>query len=525
MLLSESSYLILRLILEEISQINPRHSRPFDVHRWSDHGEINELVHSIFETFSDDERRRIEGKSNNKGRANGFTHLKIVLIDLYVAWKVDPELSIGLARGNDAYKVNSRYNALYISPRVRSVVDILSDHRLVETLGGSYDRKGTGKFNHTSRIRASAPLCILFKKITIESFQLELNKNQECIVLTDFDTDQEGNFITVSSGNRTKKKRVLVEYEDDDNTRQIRQELQQYNALLKDTFIDIPTLEEPYIFRTEANGVRQKIPIDQTQKFVRRIFSRSSWEMNGRFYGGFWQQISEDLRRQIYINDEPTIEVDYKGLHAAMLSSLVGVKVSGDIYDLKSQLLPKLPKTSQRKAVKALILAAINAKTSKSAYAAFRDSRDKGSIEKRLTNQELEILLNGFVERNPHLEQSLCSDQGIRLMYLDSQITAYIINHFTTRGKAILTVHDSYIIASDDVDLLRDTMKEATIEVVGRNLQAEQDRLSYKQIHSFKHLDRDYYLDAMSSQLISYNRTTQYKERLERFYLAKKTTS
>jgi hypothetical protein len=511
----------LRLILEFINKINPRHSRPFDVHRWSDHGEINQLVRSVFETFSDDERRRIEGKSNNKGRANGFTHLKIVLIDLYVAWKTDPELSIGLARGNDAYKVNSRYNALYISPRVRSVVDILSDHQLLETVGGSYDRKGTGKLNHTSRIRASASLRVLFKELSIENFQLELNKNQECIVLTDFDTDNEGNFITVSAGNRTKKKRILIEYEDNENTSQMRRELEQYNALLKDTFIDIPTLEEPYIFRTQANGFKQKIPIDQTQKFVRRIFSRGSWEMNGRFYGGFWQQISEDLRRQIYINDEPTIEVDYKGLHAAMLSSLEGVNISGDIYDLKSQLLPKLSKQSQRKVVKALVLAAFNAKTSKSAYAAFRDSCDTGTIEKRLTNQELETLLNGFVKKNPHLEQSLCSDKGINLMYLDSQITSYIINYFTTRGKTILSVHDSYIIISDDVGLLRDTMKEATIKVVGTNLIAEQDRLSYKQIHSWKHLDRDYYLDSMSTMLTSYNRTTQYKERLERFQLSK----
>jgi hypothetical protein len=62
--------------------------------------------------------------------------------------------------------------------------------------------------------------------------------------------------------------------------------------------------------------------------------------MNGRFYGGFWQQIREDLRKKIYINDNPTVEVDYKGLHAAILSARQGVFDSSDRYDLGRQILP-----------------------------------------------------------------------------------------------------------------------------------------------------------------------------------------
>ena len=88
--------------------------------------------------------------------------------------------------------------------------------------------------------------------------------------------------------------------------------------------------------------------------------------------------------------------------------------------------------------------------------------------------------------------------------------------------KTILTLHDSYIIAKNDADLLRDSMKEATIKVVGRNLQAEQDnKPTYEQIHSLRHLDRDYYLDGVPRPLIRHYRTSQYKERVERFNLSK----
>jgi hypothetical protein len=100
----------------------------------------------------------------------------------------------------------------------------------------------------------------------------------------------------------------------------MRSDLQRYNELLCQTYVDIPSLQEPFIVRQLKNGRTQKLQINQTKKFVRRIFSRDDWEMNGRFYGGFWQQISKNFRKQIYINDSPTIEVDYKGLHAAILS-------------------------------------------------------------------------------------------------------------------------------------------------------------------------------------------------------------
>ena len=146
-----------------------------------------------------------------------------------------------------------------------------------------------------------------------EPYHLNLNHNQECITLSDYDTDDEGNFVRMVKGNSTVKKRIFVEYKDTDNPNLVskRSDLQKYNKLLKQTYVDIPALEEPFITRQLKNGNTQRVQINQTGKFVRRIFSRGSCEMNGRFYGGFWQQIREDLRKKIYINDNPTVEVDY----------------------------------------------------------------------------------------------------------------------------------------------------------------------------------------------------------------------
>ena len=506
--------------MTDINPIDSRHSRPLDVHLWSEHAEVDNLVDFIFNTFTEVERQSIKGKSNNKGKASGITLLKLILIDLYVAWKTDPELSIGVARGNGAYKVNSRYNALFISSRIREVIDLLISRDYLDSIGGSHDRVGKGQGSHTSRIRASSKLREAFKKLTIEPYHLNLNHNQECIILSDYDTDDEGNFVRMVKGNSTVKKRIFVEYKDTDNPNLVsrRSDLQKYNKLLKQTYVDIPALEEPFITRQLKNGNTQRVQINQTGKFVRRIFSRGSWEMNGRFYGGFWQQISKDLRKKIYINDNPTVEVDYKGLHAAILSARQGVFDSSDRYDLGRQILPDFDLKQQRNMVKLLVLTAINAKSPKSAFSAFRHSQPKGSMEKKLKDNQLQQLLDTFINTHPYLEEDMCSDKGIELMFTDSQITAHIINKFTELNKPILSVHDSYIVCTKDTELLRETMQQATLNIVGTDLSAEQQIPSYQQIEAMRYIDRDRYIDTFNTVLVNKFKSKQYQQRLSDFW-------
>ena len=45
---------------EKTAQIDVNHSRPLDVHLWSDYAEINDLVKSIFDSFSSEEKLQIK---------------------------------------------------------------------------------------------------------------------------------------------------------------------------------------------------------------------------------------------------------------------------------------------------------------------------------------------------------------------------------------------------------------------------------------------------------------------------------
>lgn len=82
------------------------------------------------------------------------------------------------------------------------------------------------------------------------------------MILTDYETDEEGNY-NKSNG---KKKRQFIEYDDTDFTNDIRRDLETYNQLLRDTYVDIATLEEPFVVRTKKDGTAQRIKIDQSKK-------------------------------------------------------------------------------------------------------------------------------------------------------------------------------------------------------------------------------------------------------------------
>ena len=76
--------------------------------------------------------------------------------------------------------------------------------------------------------------------MVLSPLDIEHNYLQETVILTDYETDAEGTY-TMSNG---KKKRQFIEYDDTDFTNDIRRGLEAYNQLLRDTYVDIATLEK-----------------------------------------------------------------------------------------------------------------------------------------------------------------------------------------------------------------------------------------------------------------------------------------
>jgi hypothetical protein len=433
---------------------DPWYSRLIDVHRWSDHPEVAKVVQAVWdEHFAGWERP--ESMPGPKPKSSFKKQLRVLLLDLFVAWLEDPELCIGVSMSANAWDTNSRYNALHLSKKIIDLVKRLEEVGLIDVAKGSYSGRGA-MTNRTTRIRASQPLQGLFGGVAVRREDIQAIDTQECIILKD----------GLLPGDGTK----LYDYKDTDETNRMREELRAYNRVLANSFIDIPILEEAVCERPDRYGRTFKQPLDHHHHFVRRIFSRGKWDLNGRFYGAWWQLIPSSLRKEIYINDTPTVEVDFKGLHVSILSAEKGLDLDGDPYTLEGYRLPETPQDLQRNLLKHLVLTALNARDRKSAFQSFRDNWPAGTPGKQMSNAALEAFLSAFTDRYPHLKEFMCADQGIRLMNVDGRIAERVHAHFTAQGVPVLSVHDSFIVDYTRVGELKRVMADASKEVVGRAL-------------------------------------------------------
>lgn len=421
--------------------LNLDHSRLLDVHTWSAHPEVNKFVGAIYkEHFAPGGKVEIKKK-----------HLKVVLLDLYLAWSDDPALMISFYRNINEYKAGTRYNALRISRTIIPVVDKLIEVGFLNHETGFYDRRAGGR-SRVSRMWPTDALIEIFRDVRFGTLDIGDHENRECIILRD-------------------ENEVGIEYRDADETKRMRMVLSDYNSLLQTTFIDIPTLEHSWIdLQPDDLAKKNRRYVNQSNKFVRRIFNRSSFELGGRFYGGWWQGCPQEWRANIFMDDHPISEIDYSGLHIVILYAQAGVnyweEINEDPYTIDR---PDFIESNEecRAICKSLILMALNARDENSTYQAFRDDADTGSPYKRFKNVQLKEILQGLRQKHPQIADRFASDVGIELMNIDSQITEKIIEHYTDQEIPVLPLHDSYLVPYGLEDDLRKKMVSAFAQVTG----------------------------------------------------------
>ena len=148
-------------------------------------------------------------------------HLEVLVLDLYIAWNTDPKLEIVIHMSPDSYSLLKRYNQLNITKKMIDIVTVLINHDLII---GHEGFENNTKINY---ICASLTLENYFKKIKVSVF--DISQYQELIILKDI----------------SKKD---IDYDDNSKTKDIRKVLEQYNEILRKTFIDIPGTPTLLIF-------------------------------------------------------------------------------------------------------------------------------------------------------------------------------------------------------------------------------------------------------------------------------------
>ncbi|QXE88115.1 hypothetical protein KP003_06875 [Geomonas nitrogeniifigens] len=425
-------------IVHTFDELN--NSTLFDVHRWSEYPEVIALRGQMLE------------KLGFKGTKKEINHVTVVLLNLYYAYCLDPEMWVLYSRDRNDFNQGQRYNQLFIKYDILiRTVDGLIELGYVDNVNGFHDRRPGGQ-SFGPKMRATSKLICLIEGDNGVTFNM-IGKYvpDELVVLRNADGED-------------------IDYVDSKATEAMKSILVTYNELLEKTYIDIHFDVADIQARIDARRAKihkvtgepkdYRLVINLTNKRVRRIFNQSTFNKGGRFYGGWWQNIPEDLRKKIIINRDYTVEIDYSGQHIYLLYAMKGINFA----DLGKEpyVYPKGDDPqNHRPILKVLLLAAINSKSEEACIKAvqYEINMNRQSFPDELPN--LKDLYAMFKEYHEDIADMFCSKLGLKLQRLDSCIAENVVQTMTQRGIPVLVVHDSFICSKAEEDFLLDVMMEA----------------------------------------------------------------
>ena len=439
------------IVMVEFTYNEIENSRPLDVWRWSDFTEINSFVKEIYSEYYADQYTRKDAQQRAK------KHLKVLLIDLYVAYVDDPKMTVSIPMSPQSYSKGSRWRSIHIR---RLIIDIVKH---AETIGLVEIWKGNESQGRVSRVRASKKLRKLFKKAKLDAHYLQL--------LTSFrppivfrQTDKKKNY--------TPQELTHLSADDMKYLSRSAAIITEYNAAIDNSYVDIPDLNTGKIKVSKPKKKLTCVHITQSRKHLHRVFNDLSIDSGGRFYGPFWQGLPEKVRHRLYINDEPTVEIDYSGLHINLVYALLDneERYSGkDPYAISLKQY-KITQEDTRRLAKQLMLIALNASGERAAISAFRswlvNEYDIRQGLPDLKDVTIRPIIEALKNKHKHIQQMFFSGAAKGLMALDSLILGYLIEECLKHNVTVLPVHDSIIVQRRYKEYAEQLMEDAYERII-----------------------------------------------------------
>ena len=244
------------------------------------------------------------------------------------------------------------------------------------------------------------------------------------------------------------KDKKEMKYNDTAKTNRIRRILRNANILNRQAVIQVKT----------PNGY-QRINTD-----LHAIFNNGSFNQGGRLYTGFngYQSLSEDESANIHINNEPTVELDFSGLHPRLLYAIEGLQYDCDRDPYKEV----SDDEALRPLLKELLFMLLYSKNETKAVAAgnyefcFISYRE---YFKRLKTAGLKVkdLIQMCKVAHSPIARHFSAQACFKLMNIDSKIALDVIEHFTVKDIPVLAIHDSFIVSAQYENELNEVMKNA----------------------------------------------------------------
>ena len=178
----------------------------------------------------------------------------------------------------------------------------------------------------------------------------------------------------------------------------------------------------------------------------------------GRFYNGL-SNLPRIVRQELLVEGCQTVELDYSLLHPRLLyCEMHPNEDTSYLLDIYQEI--ALVANCNRSEAKEAFNIVINA--SESDFEEWPLSSLPRQIAELLRNESLGID-----------SDAICSDKGVRLQLIDSEIALNVFETFLEHKRPILSWHDSFRVAETDEELLNSAMRSAFEQVTGTTLPAK----------------------------------------------------
>lgn len=371
--------------------------------------------------------------------------LGALVLDLYGAWKGDPERWLAYSRNANDYGPGHRYTLPVATAKsAATVADFLLGAGLVEHRRGSYARNpfgGPGGRGYRSRMRAlPALVALLDNQFGLLPGTLGYADWSELVRLK-------------AAPEYPRGPKKLIGYQDTTETRWMREQLVDLNAFLSGFRIDLEAGDETEEATDDSIDQEELVNVnDRSTIRLYRVFNNERWDHGGRFYGGWWQALPKAQRQRLLIDGEETVELDYRALHPRLCYHLEGQPLDrgNDPYTL-----PGLEGEAVRSVVKTAFNQLLNISSGGSPRA---PAGAQTALPKRTSYK---ALLEKVEAAHAPIRHWFRSGRGVELQHIDSQMATTILDYLRHRGICCLPVHDSFIVPRSAEFVLGQTMSMA----------------------------------------------------------------
>jgi len=199
-----------------------------------------------------------------------------------------------------------------------------------------------------------------------------------------------------------------------------------------------------------------------SDRSLRRVFTRGSFETGGRLFGGFWQKMKKEDRYTILIDQEETVGLDFGQVSVRIAYGLSRTAPpEGDLYQIGDY------HEVYREGIKKLLNSLLSSEKP-------LKRKPRGTAD-LLPPRPIEALIADISARHTAIAPLFFTAVCHKIQFIESSIMVATLLRLKQEGIVGLPIHDGLVVPYRHEDKAREVMEAIALEITGVNVPVRTD--------------------------------------------------